>query len=240
MWRHSLHVSGFFYALRKPPAGRVGAYRIRPPTRPDIWGECVFLVFKHRFIVIQTRFKRHSNSALRAVGEGRQGRQPSWPGASGMPAKKAGYMWRHSLHVSGFFMPAEASGRQGRGVSHTPSHTPRYKGRMRVPRVQAPFKRHSNSALRAVGEGVCDTPLLRYAHHVPGFLRRRPASAEAGKLAGYLKSPYQANFAGVRRRPPASADAPRIGASETRAGAAATARAAAPRAATRAAAAAAP
>ena len=128
------------------PAGRVGAYRIRPPTRPGIWGECVFLVFKHRFIVIQTRFKRHSNSALRAV-----------------------------------------------------------------------------------GEGVCDTPLLRYAHHVPGFLRRRPASAEAGKLAGYLKSPYQANFAGVRRRPPASADAPRIGASEARAGATATARAAAPR-----------
>ena len=29
------------------------------------------------------------------------------------------------------------------------------------------------------------------------------------KKAGYLKSPYQANFAGVRRRPPASADAPR-------------------------------
>ena len=91
MWRHSLHVSGFFYALRKPPAGRVGAYRIRPPTRPGIWGEYVFLVFKHRFIVIQTRFKRHSNSALRAV-----------------------------------------------------------------------------------GEGVCDTPLLRYAHHVPGFLGWRP------------------------------------------------------------------
>ena len=143
MWRHSLHVSGFFYALRKPPAGRVGAYRVRPPTRPGIWGEYVFLVFKHRFIVIQTRFKRHTNSALRAV-----------------------------------------------------------------------------------GEGVCDTPLLRYAHHVPGFLRRRPVSAEAGKLAGYLKSPYQANFAGVRPLPrlgswpgtskartkqpsPASVDAPR-------------------------------
>jgi len=91
MWRHSLHVSGFFYALRKPPAGGVGAYRIRPPTRPGIWGEYVFLVFKHRFIVIQTRFKRHTNSALRAV-----------------------------------------------------------------------------------GEGVCDTPLLRYAHHVPGFLGWRP------------------------------------------------------------------
>ena len=72
----------FFYALRKPPAGRVGAYRIRPPTRPGIWGECVFLVFKHRFIVIQAPFKLHSNSALRAVGEGRQGRQPSWPGTS--------------------------------------------------------------------------------------------------------------------------------------------------------------
>ena len=53
-----------------------------------------------------------------------------------------------------------------------------------------------------------------------------PASAEAGKLAGYLKSPYQANLAGVRPLPrqgswpgtskartkqtsPASADAPR-------------------------------
>ena len=79
-----------FLCPRKPPAGRVGAYRIRPPTRPGR-GECVFLVFKHRFIVIQTRFKRHSNSALRAV-----------------------------------------------------------------------------------GEGVCDTPLLRYAHHVPGFLGWRP------------------------------------------------------------------
>ena len=80
-----------FLCSRKPPAGRVGAYRIRPPTRPGIRGECVFLVFKHRFIVIQTRFKRHSNSSLRAV-----------------------------------------------------------------------------------GEGVCDTPLLRYAHHVPGQLGWRP------------------------------------------------------------------
>ena len=63
-------------------------------------------------------------------------------------------MWRHSLHVSGFFLcPAEASGRQGRGVSHTPPHTPRYMERMRVPRAQTPFKRHSNSVLRAVGEG---------------------------------------------------------------------------------------
>jgi len=77
MWRHSLHVSGFFYALRKPPAGRVGAYRIRPPTRPGIWGEYVFLVFKHRFIVIQAPFKRHSNSALRAVGEGRMRYAPT-------------------------------------------------------------------------------------------------------------------------------------------------------------------
>ena len=73
------------------------------------------------------------------------GRLPRKPGASGMPAKKAGYMWRNSLHVSGFFMFAEAAGRQGRGVSHTPSHTPRYKGRMRVPRVQTPFHRHSNT-----------------------------------------------------------------------------------------------
>ena len=76
MWRHSLHVSGFFYALRKPPAGRVGAYRIRPPTRPGR-GEYVFLVFKHRFIVIQTRFKRHSNSSLGTVGEGRMRYAPT-------------------------------------------------------------------------------------------------------------------------------------------------------------------
>ena len=148
MWRHSLHVSGFFYALRKPPAGRVGAYRIRPPTRPGR-GEYVFLVFKHRFIVIQTRFKRHSNSSLGTVGEGRMRYAPT---------------------------PVRASCTR---LSWLASLTP-------------------------------------------------PASAEAGKLAGYLKSPYQANFAGVRRRPPASADAPR-GESEARAGATATARAAAPR-----------
>ena len=150
MWRHSLHVSGFFYALRKPPAGRVGAYRIRPPTRPGIWGEYVFLVFKHRFIVIQAPFKRHSNSALRAVGEGRMRYAPT---------------------------PVRASCTR---LSWLASLTP-------------------------------------------------PASAEAGKLAGYLKSPYQANFAGVRPLPRlgswpgtskartkqtslASADAPRIGA----------------------------
>ena len=163
MWRNSLHVSGFFYALRKPPAGRVGAYRIRPP------------------------------------------------------------------------------------------HTPRYMGRIRVPRVQTPFKRHSDTCAitrnmyPAFLAGVPDASGLcrgRKAGRVsqkpvPSKLRRRPASAEAGKLAGYLKSPYQANFAGVRRRPPASADAPR-GESKARAGATATARAAAPRAATRAAAAAAP
>ena len=147
----------FFYAPRKPPAGRVGGVSHTPPTRPGIWGECVFLVLKHRFIVIQVPFKRHSNSVLRAVGEGHQGCLPSWPGTSGTPAKLAGYIKR-----------------------------------------------------------------------VPGFLRRPPASAEAGKLAGYLKSPYQANFAGVRRCPPASADAPR-GESEARAGTTATARSAAPR-----------
>ena len=124
-----------FLCSRKPPAGRVGAYRIRPPTRPGIRGECVFLVFKHRFIVIQTRFKRHSNSSLGTVGEGRMRYAPT---------------------------PVRASCTQ---LSWLASLTP-------------------------------------------------PASAEAGKLAGYLKSPYQANFAGVRRRPPASADAPWIGASE--------------------------
>ena len=137
------------------PAGW-GAYRIRPPTRPGIRGEYVFLVFKHRFIVIQTRFKRHTNSALRAVGEGRMRYAPT---------------------------PVRASCTQ---LSWLASLTP-------------------------------------------------PASAEAGKLAGYLKSPYQANFAGVRRRPPASADAPRIGASEARAGAASTAASAAPGATSRAA-----
>ena len=148
-----LHVETFSACIRlflcpaEASAGRVGAYRIRPPTRPGIWGEYVFLVFKHRFIVIQTRFKRHSNSALRAVGEGRM---------------------RYAL------TPVRASCTQ---LSWLASLTP-------------------------------------------------PASAEAGKLVGYLKSPYQANFAGVRPLPrlgswpgtskartkqtsPASADAPR-------------------------------
>ena len=110
-----------FLCSRKPPAGRVGAYRIRPPTRPGIRGECVFLVFKHRFIVIQAPFKRHSNSSLRAVGEGRQGRS------------QAG----------------------------------------RVPQKPVPSK-----------------------------LRQRPASAEAGKLAGYLK-------ARTKQTSPASVNAPR-------------------------------
>ena len=136
-----------FLCSRKPPAGRAGAYRIHPPTRPGIRGECVFLVFKHRFIVIQAPFKRHSNSALRAVGEGRMRYAPT---------------------------PVRASCTQ---LSWLASLTP-------------------------------------------------PASAEAGKLAGYLKSPYQANFAGVRPLPrlgrwpgtskartkqtsPASVDAPR-------------------------------
>ena len=135
-----------FLCSRKPPAGRVGAYRIRPPTRPGR-GEYVFLVFKHRFIVIQTRFKRHSNSSLGAVGEGRMRYAPT---------------------------PVRASCTQ---LSWLASLTP-------------------------------------------------PTSAEAGKLAGYLKSPHQANFAGVRPLPrlgswpgtskartkqtsPASADAPR-------------------------------
>ena len=111
-----------FLCSRKPPAGRAGAYRIHPPTRPGIRGECVFLVFKHRFIVIQAPFKRHSNSALRAVGEGRMRYAPT---------------------------PVRASCTQ---LSWLASLTP-------------------------------------------------PASAEAGKLAGYLKSPYQANFAGVRPLP---------------------------------------
>ena len=44
-----------FLCSRKPPAGRIGAYRIRPPTRPGIRGECVFLVFKHHSNVIQIR-----------------------------------------------------------------------------------------------------------------------------------------------------------------------------------------
>ena len=63
MWRHSLHVSGFFYALRKPPAGRVGAYRIRPPTHAPVYGantcsscsNTVSSSFKHDSNVIQIR-----------------------------------------------------------------------------------------------------------------------------------------------------------------------------------------
>ena len=176
-----------FLCPRKPPAGRVGAYRIRPTTRPGIRGEYVFLVFKHRFIVIQIRLCGPSVRGIRdacQVGRGRQGRLPRKPGTCGdilcmYPA---------------FLCPAEASGRQGRGVSHTPSHTPRYMGRIRVPRVQTPFHRHSNTIQTSFKFGPAG--------------RRWGASGMPAKLAGYLKSPYQANFAGVRRRPEGSEGIP--------------------------------
>ena len=53
----------FFYALRKPPAGRVGAYGIRPPTHAPVYGantcsscsNTVSSSFKHDSNVIQIR-----------------------------------------------------------------------------------------------------------------------------------------------------------------------------------------
>ena len=99
-----------------------------PSTRPDIWGEYVFLVFKHRFIVIQTPFKRHSNSALRAVGEGRMRYAPtpvrasctqlSWlasltPPASAEAGKLAGYLKARTKQTS----PASADAPRARKVS---------------------------------------------------------------------------------------------------------------------------
>ena len=100
---------------------------------------------------------------------------PCRPAASA-GIKKAEYMQRMSPHVTGF-------------LGWRPQ-TPRGLGKCQ------------NTPLN-VSEGSEGTPakLAGYIKRVPGFLRRRPASPEAGKLAGYLKSPYQANFAGVRRRP---------------------------------------
>ena len=110
-----------------------------------------------------------------------------------MPAKKAGgvrdasqesrvHVETFSACIRLFLCPAEASGRQGRGrIAYAPHTRPDIWGeyvflvfKHRFMIIQTRFKRHSNSALRAVGEGVCDTPLLRYAHHVPGFLGWRP------------------------------------------------------------------
>ena len=133
-------------------------------------------------------------------------------------------MWRHSLHVSGFFMSAEAAGRQGVNAFSPCSNT-----------VSSSFKHDSNVIqIRPCGPSVRAYAIRPYSgtrimypaflagvpdasglcrgrkagrvsqKPVPSKLRRRPASAEAGKLAGYLKSPYQANFAGVRRRPEGS------------------------------------
>ena len=134
-----------------------------------------------------------------------------------------------------FFMPAEAAGRQGRGVSHTPSsHAPVYGANACSScsnTVSSSFKHHSNVIqIRPCGPSVRAYAIRPYSgtrimypafltgvpdasglcrgkeagrvpqKPVPSKLRRHPASAEAGKLAGYLKSPYQANFAGVRRR----------------------------------------
>ena len=73
----------FFYALRKPPAGRVGGVSHTPSTLPRYMGRI-------RVPRVQTPFKRHLNSVLRAVGEGHQGCLPSWPGTSGTRAKLAG------------------------------------------------------------------------------------------------------------------------------------------------------
>ena len=44
---------------------------------------------------------------------------------------------------------------------------------------------------------------LRIFEFIGRGVRRRPLP-RLGSLAGYLKSPYQANFAGVRRRPEGS------------------------------------
>ena len=114
-----------------------------------------------------------------------------------------------------FLCPAEASGRQGRGVSHTPPTRPGIWGeyvflvfKHRFIVIQTRFKRHSNSSLRAVGEGrmrYAPTPVRASCTRLSWLASLTPpASAEAGKLAGYLKSPYQANFAGLRRGPEGS------------------------------------
>ena len=121
-----------FLCSRKPPAGRVGAYRIRPPTRPGR-GEYVFLVFKHRFIVIQTRFKRHSNSSLGTVGEGRMRYAPtpvrasctqlSWlasltPPASAEAGKLAGYLKARTKQTSPASVDARRLPQTPRGSVH--------------------------------------------------------------------------------------------------------------------------
>ena len=205
MWRNSLHVSGFFYALRKPPAGRVGAYRIRPPTRPGIWGECVFLVFKHRFIVIQTRFKRHSNSSLRAVGEGRQGRQPSWPGTSNAyQANFAGVRRRlrplprqESWPGTSKARTKQTSPASGlcRGWEAGRVHQTRTKqtspASVDAPRARKAPKR---AAERFRGLGKCQNAPLNVSE---GHQGRQPSWPGTSNV-------YPDRFAGVRRRPEGS------------------------------------
>ena len=78
-----------FYALRKPPAGRVGAYRIRPPHAPvygaNTCSSCSNTVsspFKHHSNVIQIRPCGPSVRGIRdasQAGRGHQGCLPSWP-----------------------------------------------------------------------------------------------------------------------------------------------------------------
>ena len=188
----------FFYALRKPPAGRVGAYRIRPPTHPGIWSECVFLVLKHRFIVIQAPFKRHSNSALRAVGEGHQGCQPRKPEACGdilcmYPA---------------FLCPAEASGRQGRGVSHTPPPTPVYGANACSScsnTVSSPFKYHSNVIqIRSCGPSVRAYAIRPYSGTrimYPAFLAGVPDASGLCRGWEVGRVPQKPVPSKLRRRP---------------------------------------
>ena len=150
---------------------------------------------------------------------GHQGCQPRKPGASGTPAKKAGYMWRNSLHVSGFFMFAEAAGRQGRGVSHTPSsHAPVYGANECSScsnTVSSSFKHHSNVIqIQSCGPSVRGIRDACQAGRVPQTrtLIDSPASGlcrgwEAGRgHQGRLprkpvtSNAYPAFFAGVRRR----------------------------------------
>ena len=151
MWRHSLHVSGFFYALRKPPAGRVGAYRIRPPTHAPVYGantcsscsNTVSSSFKHDSNVIQIR---PCGPSVRAYAiRPYSGTRIMYPAfLTGVP------------DASGLCLGWEAG---------------------RVPQKPVPSK-------------------LRRRPQTP------PASAEAGKLAGYLK-------ARTKQTSPASVDAPR-------------------------------
>ena len=135
-----------FLCSRKPPAGRVGAYRIRSPHTPrygaNACSSCSNTVsssFKHDSNVIQIR---PCGPSVRAYAiRPYSGTRIMYPAfLAGVP------------DASGL-----CRGRKAGRVSQKP---------------------------------------------VPSKLRRRPASAEAGKLAGYLK-------ARTKQTSPASADAPR-------------------------------